>query len=669
MANNFETLKTQASTEKFNLIRLEPGRYISEDLALVTTHIYSMTFAFKFISRIKVNTLTYTRVQSSPSSGEYTFDEETRLMVINLGAPLSSQVVVVFYYLFFTKDKARVTFEDPMDLNSDSRVWLPRIATDPSFRINLKEITNGYLSFGNSSLVLHNEDSNFEQYLTDNDSFSNKNVLIWLCLDNVANVKLVFKGLINRITINNKVTIEFFDEFSNLSKTFYSNGSYLSSTYNSNSFVNIHPAKENLPIRKIFAPLTYYKVIDYGVASGLYQVDPIYLLEGVCVGYNATISNTNNREWGSVLNGGDHGVQSDSVISADHSDPDFSLIGFGTTKKYKIGDTLLINALYSVRVLYVDILTHLMKTTRDNNIAPGHVIVRSGLSCIVITQDNNHYYLLYGRDYSVSNSSNPNDIIKIVLANNFEANFPGMLELSPDSHQLRFRAWTDTAQLYNHGTVLEEILNEVGLSVNSASIASANATFLETNFYIPFIDTTDFTQFNDYIEAILKSTFGFLSLNNDLEIEYKLFESLSPMESLNSRQIILDSFSTRLEYNDIKNTIQPHNSHDIIEIGYTNSGLENAKATYLHEIKSGRVYNHVLASTTKMQTILNVLSNRLAYYSFMTKTNPDIKIGDQFSLLRENNFIGSETFKNIQIINIDKKSNETTMEGIDLLGL
>lgn len=668
MANNFETLKSKVSTKKFNLIRIEPARNISGDLVLLSGTTYTCTFAFTELSRIRVSAGSSQRVFVTPNAGEHTFDDDTKLITINLGVPLTNQVVVAFYFLFYTKDETQIAYENPQNSSTPYRTWQPRIAEESSFQFNIKEIINGYLSFGSSNLSLYNQDDDFQKYLTNNDSFANKVITIWLCLNTVDNVKLVYRGLVNRITVSDRVSIEFFDEFSNLSKTFYSNNFYISSTFNSTKFPNVHPAKENLPMRRAYAVITTYKVIDDGLAVGLYTLSPSSLLEAICIDYNVAISNSTNRSWGTLLNGGDHGVQTDIVSVVDNTDPNYTLITHGNTKYYRIGDTLQIGT-ESVRVYYADTILFQIKVTKNLSVLVLDTITRSGISTIVITQDNNNYYALYGRDYTVSNTGNPNNVIKVIFANNFEANFPGMLDLSPDQHLVRFRAWIDTTATFSHGDVMGNLLGQAGLTVNTASLTNANLTPLTTNFYIPYIDSSDFGTFSSYVEDLLQSTLGYLSLNNDLEIEYHLFETLAPTNELSSREILLRSFSTRIDYNDIKNSITPNNPHDIIELGYTNPGTEDNVATYLHEAKSGKVYKHILSDISRMSDVFGIITNRTATYKLTTKVNPDVIIGDEFQVTRDRKLIGEDSYKNIKVISINKKSNEVELECSDLLGL
>jgi len=668
MTNNFDTVKTASASEKFNLVRIKPARQVQDSLTLLSGTTYTTTFAFIALKEIKVDGVLFTRVSGVPSATEFSFSESTKLITINLGAALTTQKVIVFYYLFYSKEKTRITFETPTDSASTQRQWSPQISTDPTFNFNLKDITEGFLTTSNSSLTLDNEEGDFEQFLSTDDSFSKKEITMWLALDNTENVKLIYRGFVNKIKVGRKVSLEYFDEFFVLNRAFFSNGTYLKSSYNSTTFGSLHPVKENQPIHKLFAEVTTYKVIDEGTVAGLHKVDGDRLLEAHSIIFSTTISVTTNRDWGTVLNEGDGGQQSDTVSATDHTDPDFSLITHGSSKNYRIGDTLEFTGPKRARVLFVDSGADQIKTTKDATIAVSDTITRPGISVVVITQDNVKYYALFGRDYSVTYLAQTNSIIKITFTNNFEATL-GMTALNPDVDVVRFRAWGDTGKSLLHGDVVKEILESSGVTVNAASITAANAaSTVKTNFYIPHRNESSFKSHAANIQDILSSTLGFIFLNNDLEIGYSLFSAPSTSTQADDREILLDTFSTEIDYNDIRDSIRPQNIHDILELDFVNAGLENTKALFLHEISTQKTYDHVLADTSRMSSILGLLSERKALYKFETKIRPDTILGDQLEISRDD-LIGGVSTRDITIMSLNKQAVKAQMAGFDLLGL
>ena len=113
MPNNFSTLKLEHELEKFTLVRMNPAKYITSDLSLDSGTTYKMTFPYIPVNRVTVDGTEYTLVSGTPTSGQFSFNDSTKELKINLGASLGSQVIIAFYYLFFTSGRNRVVYQDP----------------------------------------------------------------------------------------------------------------------------------------------------------------------------------------------------------------------------------------------------------------------------------------------------------------------------------------------------------------------------------------------------------------------------------------------------------------------------------------------------------------------------------------------------------------------------
>jgi hypothetical protein len=147
-----------------------------------------------------------------------------------------------------------------------------------------------------------------------------------------------------------------------------------------------------------------------------------------------------------------------------------------------------------------------------------------------------------------------------------------------------------------------------------------------------------------------------------------LFAAPSTGTQVTDREILINTFSTVIEYNDLRDSIRPENDHDILELGFANAALENTKALYLHEESTQKTYKHVLADTSRMASILNLLAERKALYKFETKIRPDSILGDQFEISRDD-LIGGVSTRDITIIGLNKQATKAQMSGFDLLGL
>ena len=195
MANNFSTIKNNQGSLKINLVRIEPARYLNNLLASIGGGQYTVTLSSFVISKIEENGSLLSLVTTSPNTGEYSFNELTGLLTINpSAAPSSTNAIVMFYYLFYTSNKFRVISQDPENSATTERDWLPRIVNPPSIMYNLEDVTEGVLSISSSQLTLINDASEFQQYLTGDDSFNLKEIKVWFALDDVENIHKIFDG-------------------------------------------------------------------------------------------------------------------------------------------------------------------------------------------------------------------------------------------------------------------------------------------------------------------------------------------------------------------------------------------------------------------------------------------------------------------------------------------
>jgi len=399
MSNDFSTIVNDESIEKINLVRVQTAREIGASLSLSSGTTYTNTFHNISVHKITVDGSEYSLVSGTPSSSEYSFSESTKLITINLGTSYSSQQVVVFYYLFYSKEQTRLAPETPTDSSSTVRSWIPRIASSPNTTVDSKDIQTGKLKFGSSALRLHNQDHDFEQYLTDKDSFANKEIVFWVALNDVENVEIAFKGVITRLTIDQHVVIDFDDTLALLDQTFFSNGSYLSSTFNTTKFPNMNRTDENKPIRKLYSEITKYKTFT-DPSTGYQFLTQSDMLSAVSTNFSEIVSVTNNRELGTILAEGDHGVQSDTVQAVTSSSPNWSLVTYTAGKKYKLGDSIIING--NIYGFIIEMLesTNQFRTQYSASIATSQTISRSPITLAVLA-DATHYKPLFGRDYTM----------------------------------------------------------------------------------------------------------------------------------------------------------------------------------------------------------------------------------------------------------------------------
>ena len=263
--------------------------------------------------------------------------------------------------------------------------------------------------------------------------------------------------------------------------------------------------------------------------------------------------------------------------------------------------------------------------------------------------------------------------MQINLETNFESNHAGLTTLDPTVYFVRYRVKPDqTSQ--KHGDIISYLLGKADITVDSGSITTANAAFAKNvNFSIPTFDQTDYQDYIIYIQDILKSTFGYLTLGNDFQIQYKLFEAPSTSTIVNNIDILKNKFNIEVKYRDIVSQIIAFNPHyasgEATEDPNDSPSvtLLNNKTIYLHGIDKTTRFRHVLASiNARLTPIINFRSERKASYILTTKiSNIDSIIGDQFQLQNED-ILGGDATKDLVILSLNKSTAETKIIATDL---
>jgi hypothetical protein len=295
------SVAAQRASRRFMLVRMTPARYVVDDLASQGGGVYGMTWTYP-VARVERNGTALTADTAAPSVNDHYYWNETAgtLQVKTASAPSTSNVVVVFYYLFYTGGKAVVAPTTPTDSATTSRVWEPRLKNFPTLNESVDNVINGVLSIAGSSVALIDTDCAFKAYLTANDSFSLKDLDIWLCVDSITDIQKVYHGRVDKVNWSDfQVTVTFTDSFLKMaSPAFWGDGIdecffFRSST----SFPNIRAADSGLPCRLLLASRSKFNFTD-AVNLGAGNIYPANIEPAVCLDYSFTLDGTHNRQWG-----------------------------------------------------------------------------------------------------------------------------------------------------------------------------------------------------------------------------------------------------------------------------------------------------------------------------------------------------------------------------------
>lgn len=681
--------KIKLATERFLLVRINPSRYI---LPVLNAGLYEITLPFT-VNNLQRNGVDLTKVSGTPAvNDEWSQNESTGLLRVKLaGAPNdTTNVLTAYYYLFYTGTIFRSISEDPENSLTPIREWQPRIKTYPSIVQSIDNIFYGVFSLSDVQIELINENRNFQPFLTDDDSFSNKTVDIWLCITNVSNIKKIFTGTIKTLSFNqNSVFLNCVDFFQNLKAPALMGDSNNEAYFNLDTYPQLDPKFKDQPIPYIVGPFSRFESYgDFETTSGLKVIHKIS--DGnKAKNYNFTpsVSTTTNREYIACRQKDVIATQNfGSVLGiVEPGGNKYFFVNFSVFQNITLGDNIKYNDgvdQYGL-IVYVDNFTYLGNPYNCVVYAPNGTFTGSTIinmkSFGMAIKDNNTgtmFHPIYERDYSIDDSQitqGGNRLIKITFGNNFESTL-SMPTLNPNIHEVFYR--TSNASPETHADIIEDICETVGLTVDPTSFAQAY-TDLSVNalFSIPNTEEGDYDLYLKYVQDVLGSTLGFLRLNEDQEVEYFLLKPPTSTDVRDSFLMLNEQSGCELNYQDILTTIigyNPHNSseHETIKSPSPSETRENNRAKYLHNIDNVTRFKHCLQTITdRIDSQLGFKSSRFVKYMFKTATQDIDSVIGQDIEIQNKIVLGSGQTQDVKIITIEKSPSLVSIEASDLKGI
>jgi len=686
------TEKLLHASERFMLVKMTPGRYIVDDLSADGGGEYSMSFPFPHLSAVKRNGTSLSLVTTLTANDQYTWDGSTLTVKIAAAPDEDTNVLVAFYDLYFTGSQARYAPDDPESAESAGnplRQWEPRIKKYPNVNQTIRNITEGILSYSNTSINLINEDDYFDQYLTIKDSFNNKDIKIWQCINTISNIKLVYAGKVKDISSSRSmITFSVYDPFTKFSQDAYFKDPDYEAFFLDIAYPNLVPSDSGNPC-PYWTARSAYKLNVVFVSGPVSLINFIEGSKATCIGYDkdAAATTSNNRSY-ALCRVGPNGLK---------------VLDFGTTVRQtsyssnarlykitdgnlKVGDQFTHGGNYFMVVYSGDDFTYsgsdyntVVIDSEPAALGPFtlpptdlSVVVPDETPPILFTEGLNASgsYLTtfsWGHEYTWGflTTEGGNKIITVNLSSGTSSpeynKFVSGTVLDPTSGALQYVV--DPADTFTHGEFIERLCDDAGISVNSASITAADSALAaNVSMSIPNIGESSYRPMSGYVQDVLKSTLGYLTINSDFEAEYNLIETpASDGEQIDDNLILKDSLSERINYQDIKTSIIAKNPHYPVELGddeYTRSS--SAKSKYLHQVENTFELNHVLDDiSVRLDDILAVKSARVKRYSFDVATQLiDSIIGDDITL--------SDRSANVKIIDIKKDGSKVSIEADDL---
>lgn len=691
--NDFDNLLKEQSSKKFYLVRIEASRAVNYQLetppnpSYVSDVITAANADFSFLVTglepytIEVNGFTYDRVdQIGPGdTGKYQWNESEGWVALKLRVADGAvglytgylQVIVMRHYLCFTNGDFKAATLDPLDSSTPVRSWANRLNDNPSFEQSIENGLFGLITLRSGSVKFNNLDQYFNQFFGAYDSFNKSSIAFYRCINDTANVKLAFIASIKQAKCNNDCIFDFDDLFSLLDFNFYAKNNFEDSTYLTTNYAAIDSSKIYAPLRKLYSTVSNYGLkidpLNLNTDKGLSILDPQYMLKAVNVNFDSGTDTAKNREWSCILayaNAGD--ADFSSVISnvlirtiGTYQDSIFKPTA-GNAKYFKIGDSVKIGTYYGY-VSDVSLVSNTVAVYPLGAFVNGDTVIRKGLSAVVIEQDSAIWYPVAIRDYVESIGAM--DEVKITFNNNFEATLGMPNPLSADS-KVSFRCWSAPGRDLKHGTIVKELIEKIGLTVNAASIAAVNILLdNKASIVIPLAEESGPGSIKSYLQLLLASTFGYLFFDEDFEVHYRLFEQVVTTGDVVDK--FLDkTLDIEVSYQDIYSEIKQENK-TYINLGF-NQLAQSELAIRLHKVNRRFTFDSYIENNNLdiITRVGSYLTNRKALHTLRTKAeNFNSLIGDIFTLKSKKMINGEDT--NARLISISKSSTNSDLGLID----
>lgn len=699
-------LELQASS-RFVLVRMSPARYANDDLVL-TGGVYQMTFA-QPVRLVTRNGTTLTEVSVTPTVND-TWRWDNGILYVKLASAPNptTNIIIANYYLFYTSATDVMTYQTPDDSATAVRQWEPRVSRIPSFGASFGNILAGVFTFADGGMTIENGDGAFQPFLTANDSFNDKPIDVWMCIDDVANIRRVYQGKIKSIDLTpTDVSISFYDAFSTLGQT-----AMMGDTRFESFFLATSSSKPNMDVSKSGAPCRYVagwsnrSLVQsyYGgrtIVNFVPEID-YRMFDGddaVNVNFTSNAATSVNRSWGLGRIPGTLRMSSVGAIQA---------IGFMTAEiifgyvlirfashNYDVGDTFewvqggvtkrgLVTRADDFQYLGVTynlcVYEPASSSGYPNFQVTSTVTSKKKIAIAIVGDLLNDYrrpqQLMLDTDFAVTQvtTSGGNTYVEVTLANNFENGKPLFYDpsggtyvpLDPSRQRVLYRIYGSSS--VNHADVIKRLVESAGLTTDATTFAAAAAALTaNAHFTIPNFDESDYGTYQRYIEDLLKSTLGYLTIGTDAEAEYRLLSAPAAGTEITDNVYVGDLHCS-IDYNDIITEIVAENPHEATTASQATA--ENVKAKYLHGIRRTMQLRHVLDSVSeRIDEMIAVMSERRAKYRFTVATALlNANVGEDITL-SSNLIPGGAASDNLKMTSIEKSVDNVAVEATDLMGL
>lgn len=658
--------------KNFFIVTIEARKYITDSLTLLSTGVYEfdctgINFYKLYVDGVFGSVKTTPIVLGDALYTNYYNDLTNKLQVrLNASDISDKKNFIINHIIAVTSSLDTYWNIDPDSPSTRQVIFESRIIRTPQFSQSQENILNGFLTLSATTLELDNKDQFFNNFFSPDDSFNEAEVKAWKCTDTLSNRKLVYKGTVSKIDIEDTVKFYTQDFLKRLDKIFYSRSTYERSVaYQVNPFVPEN--QRDFKIYKVCGRSSSfkYKYVPVTDEGSVKVLDPETMPRAYCTSNDFPVSVTLNRSWGTCCFLNYYlPFEETFTISAVTtfvlgSGASITRVNFsgGGYDSFSIGDTIKIGASKYARVIDVN-STEIYISPYNVGAVVGEVVRLSKLSALILQKDGVDHYLLYGRDYTVTTPSSKNEesVVYIILADDFEANF-SIPPLDPVNDTIRFKARANyDHEDFPHGKqILKVLRSEFSDSeINLTSFDDADAELdLKLNYMVPFLDQ-DFPTKREILEKLLASSFGYIYLDDDLKIAYGVFKKPFPTIEIGDTEIKKMSIAHSVDYDDIYQSILF--SHvEFLDV----FNIESDQTTYLHKTNKQRDYSHLcdIVSIVKPIDHFKNIAKALSMKRLITQVGlleVDLRIGDERNIASSKKLGNSECV----VLSLDESNKE-----------
>jgi len=701
------------NSERSILFMMKPSRFVSNMLVNQGGGIYTLTMSRK-VHSVSANDTNFTEVFVTPTANNtFYYNDTTKLLTLKIAsAPNDTDnFVVIGYYLLYSSKINSYWDLDPEGIGTEY-LWDSKIISEPSSKQSSAYSVKGNLSISVSGVSIDDSNDEFVDFLSENDSFNNKECFVWSVVNN--QVRKLFSGLASSVQKKgNNVQIVFQDALLKLKTPCFMGDSAQKAYFlkETGSFPNMYESDSGKAIPYIIGRSPAYVGNSEwlpGDSGGFFpnNLTSFTITEersnkAVCTDFSGAsdYSKSNNREWGicrtsfSSFKTLDFGSMTSAIVYGGIPGPKIFYLGASKASLYvlstghnlEIGDSFkIIRTATSYWATVTDasatsfsclLQNHTSSASNEDWIASTSYYSNKAPG-IIIKQANELFLPVYERDFFKTEFllSSGNTYMKITFNNNFEANHSGLNGLNPSEHSIHYRATEKNNSSYkNQEKALERILIKGGALVDSASILQAGLDLDEdVQMSIPEFDETEYKDYLHYAERITQSTFGYLGVNVSGRFFYNIMKAPTAGSSRDDNINLNNSVKSKINYKDSVTKLIASNKHDFYFDKETTSSvsIENLKAKYLDGISKEVKFDHVLKDISgRLPFILDSLSSREIIYEWKTATKDlDTEIGDVITLI-SSEVLGGSGSVNIRVFSLNKGNDFTTIKAVPLEGL